>query len=278
MAKTRLNYDAMRRYKAEGHTGKEVAEKFGCSRRTAAVVCKGIAPQWKMHTEEDIFKYIKSILPGFEYVDGFTSIDGYVSLQCSYCKTVVSRSMIGIRHGNGVKCPVCAKQKSDELRADRLKIKHIKSEQKRIAKEWKRINKGHQLSFKVCIECGVVFVPSNNNQKCCSSECSRKRLNRKKDNRINRTNLIDKDITLTKLYNRDNGRCYICGRLCDWNDKVMDGNGNTIVGESYPTIEHIYPLSKGGKHSWSNVKLACFYCNTMKGDSPLPNYGKSKKQ
>ncbi|MDJ0713475.1 MAG: HNH endonuclease [Prochloraceae cyanobacterium] len=32
------------------------------------------------------------------------------------------------------------------------------------------------------------------------------------------------------------------------------------------TIDHVIPLSKGGKHSWENVVIACEPCNSRKGD------------
>lgn len=49
--------------------------------------------------------------------------------------------------------------------------------------------------------------------------------------------------------------------------KVVDGN--FITGRKYPTIEHVKPLSMGGKHSWNNVRCACFQCNSAKGDANL---------
>lgn len=121
-----------------------------------------------------------------------------------------------------------------------------------------------------CVECGEMFYNPSPNVLTCSTECSRKRSRRISrtiyKGRINDSNLVDKNITLTKLYNRDDGMCYLCGIQCDWDDKVTTDKGHTIVGKSYPSIEHMIPLSKGGKHSWNNVKLACMECNTLKGD------------
>lgn len=276
-----------RQYKAEGHTMKEVAERFELSLGYTTQICKGIAPQkpdlkgkarnqWSSKPielrEAKAIETINKNLSGFEYSGGFTHADGYVNLKCKKCGHIVARSLIGIRHGHKVKCPECSRQESETLKKKREEAKRIEKERKADERKARRLEKactGKQLHFKVCIECGSVFLPKNNGQKCCSPKCSKRRANRKKDKRINNSNLVDRDITLIKLYDRDGGRCYLCGCLCDWNDKVMDGNGNTIVGESYPTIEHVNPLSNGGKHSWANVKLACFYCNTVKGDSPL---------
>lgn len=32
------------------------------------------------------------------------------------------------------------------------------------------------------------------------------------------------------------------------------------------TIDHVIPLSKGGRHEWTNVVTACSHCNNRKGD------------
>ena len=39
-----------------------------------------------------------------------------------------------------------------------------------------------------------------------------------------------------------------------------------ISGNNYPSIDHVIPVSKGGTHTWDNVKLAHRHCNTMKSN------------
>ena len=73
--------------------------------------------------------------------------------------------------------------------------------------------------------------------------------------------IIDKDITLAKVYEKDNGLCYICGCKCDWNVKKITGQWG-----KYPSIDHVIPIHKGGLHSWENVRLACVSCNAKKQD------------
>ncbi len=41
------------------------------------------------------------------------------------------------------------------------------------------------------------------------------------------------------------------------------------------TIDHVVPLSKGGKHDWSNVVTACSACNNKKADR-TPEQAKMK--
>ena len=102
-----------------------------------------------------------------------------------------------------------------------------------------------------------------------SERCRKTALNRRKDRRLTAANTVDKDITLERLYKRDSGVCYICGKVCDWNDFIVE-DGVTICGDNYPSIEHVTPISKGGLHSWDNVRLACRRCNTLKRNNPLP--------
>ena len=84
----------------------------------------------------------------------------------------------------------------------------------------------------------------------------------------------DNDITLEKLYKRDGGKCYLCGIICDWNDGI-DKDGTFVAGQMYPSIDHVFPLSKGGHHTWENVKLACRGCNSRKRNTlPCPNIAK----
>ena len=76
---------------------------------------------------------------------------------------------------------------------------------------------------------------------------------------------LDNDITLPLLFNRDNGICKICGSVCDWSD-IEKRDGFAIVGNRYPSIDHIIPLSKGGTHTWDNVQLVHKQCNSIKSD------------
>lgn len=52
--------------------------------------------------------------------------------------------------------------------------------------------------------------------------------------------------TRAEIYERDNGRCHICGRK---------------VPRSAYHIDHLVPVSRGGEHSRRNVAVACPSCN-----------------
>ncbi len=69
----------------------------------------------------------------------------------------------------------------------------------------------------------------------------------------------DQTITRREVFNRDYSVCYICGK--------------TTHFESYEeyspllaTVDHFVPWTRGGGHTWENVKLCCLRCNMVKGN------------
>ena len=54
-----------------------------------------------------------------------------------------------------------------------------------------------------------------------------------------------------RIYNKNKGRCAICGEFVPCNDF---------------TIDHIIPLAKGGTNELDNLQCACRTCNVMKQD------------
>lgn len=145
---------------------------------------------------------------------------------------------------------------------ERKKEKRLLESARRKEEAHKKYIEDHTL-HKQCIVCGKPFTTLNSAQKTCSKECGKRLAYARKQHRIPKKQIIDKDITLEALYRRDSGVCYLCGGKCDWNDR--DKNTN-IVGKNYPSIDHIIPIVRGGLHAWNNVRLAHFQCNTLKSD------------
>jgi len=118
----------------------------------------------------------------------------------------------------------------------------------------------------ICAVCGEMFITLNKKQKTCSKECGKRYNYARKQRRVAKDKLIDKDITLEALYRRDSGVCYLCGGMCDWNDRDAEHNK---CGATYPSIDHVIPLAKGGTHAWDNVRLAHLGCNMAKSDTVI---------
>lgn len=118
-----------------------------------------------------------------------------------------------------------------------------------------------------CKICGASFYCLDTESKAtCSKECSNKLKHSSRDKRIPSDQKVD-NILLPRLFNRDRGICYLCGAVCDWDDWRVADSGNKYPGDSYPTIDHVVPISLGGLDSWENVRLACWKCNHEKGAS-----------
>ena len=125
-----------------------------------------------------------------------------------------------------------------------------------------------QIEVRFCKRCGSYFYPIRINQIYCTKACGKSSNHQVHD--IKRKRRVQEayvdDIDLHELYRRDKGICYLCGGLCDWND-VRYSHGIPHALANYPSREHIKPLSKGGLHSWENVRLAHIGCNSSKGVS-----------
>lgn len=116
---------------------------------------------------------------------------------------------------------------------------------------------------RICKQCGKPYF---GDVIYCSVSCQNKAKNSSHNKAIKKAKTIDNTITLDKLYHRDKGVCWICGGICNYEDNRVNGRGFFVVGKTYPSIDHVYPLSKGGNHTWDNVKLAHHYCNSLKRD------------
>lgn len=158
---------------------------------------------------------------------------------------------------------VCAKVREDQKRRERYKAKSDRLKAKRI-----EYRKQHEIE-RACAICGGLFYCLESETiKTCSHECAMELKNRRHDKRIPSARLVDR-ITVKALYRRDAGRCYICGGLCNWNDWRTADSGNKYPGDTYPTIDHVLPVSKGGCDSWDNVRLAHWRCNLQKADGVI---------
>lgn len=113
--------------------------------------------------------------------------------------------------------------------------------------------------FGTCIVCGNNFQTNHISRKYCSNECSKivQLANRKgwefKNKCNGETELSTKNILALKSAKK----CFYCG--CELND-------------SNRTIDHVIPLSKGGKNTLENVVPCCFGCNNKKGTKTIREF------
>ena len=218
------------------------------SNRKAAYNPKSI-PEKKC--ESDVALTVHERLPSFEYVGGYTGTDGTADIRCLKCGTVITRSMISIRHSN-IKCRECERIKSEKRKEQKRLDAIERAEEKKRQRFWSQ--EFDQISMKQCPECGALFVGS---RKYCSNHC-------REQNKWHMKEGYRKLFPLEKVYERDGGICYLCGGMCSWSDYEIK-DGVIIYGNNYPSRDHVVPKSKGGKNEWNNIRLAHRICNTLKG-------------
>jgi 5-methylcytosine-specific restriction endonuclease McrA len=64
-----------------------------------------------------------------------------------------------------------------------------------------------------------------------------------------------------EMFKRQKGRCKYCGVPMSW-DTTRTG----------ATIDHVVPISKGGKNQRGNLVLACRGCNNAKADASAEEF------
>lgn len=196
-----------------------------------------------------------------EYYGGYIDSEHKVQLKCKQCGSIFERYASSVRQPKKIRCYEC---EHIQTRNKKLIERKYREQQLYLYKQSKMYDSDKQVTFIVCENCGKLFIGTN---KYCSKRCrERKHEHIKSRKRIEETKAngnIDNDITLDKLIHRDNNICYICKGECDINDYTYVGK-QFVAGNKYPSIDHFIPLSKGGTHTWDNIKLAHRLCNSIK--------------
>lgn len=207
--------------------------------------------------EKHFIERLNDKYPNFEYIKGYTHSECEVLLKCKKCGEVMMKHSSLVRSRKNLTCFNCLKIKREnkEKRKKMLSqqrlfiIKRDIEKQKEIQSIYQKI-KANTFYIGKCVRCNEEYIGKSTSKYC------------PKCRHIIRDSHSSK--SLKKLYDRDKGICKICNGICNWNDKKVV-NGTTIVGNTYPSIDHIIPLSKGGSDDWENLQLAHFKCNWLKG-------------
>lgn len=127
---------------------------------------------------------------------------------------------------------------------------------------------------RICKKCGTEFSPKFTGGRK-SIYCSNKCASESYEEAIKRGSKIHKAKRRAKqkdplaervdpfvVFDRDKWTCQIC-RV-----KTPKSKRGTYA-DNAPELDHIVPLSKGGKHTYKNTQCACRKCNGLKSDKPL---------
>jgi len=117
---------------------------------------------------------------------------------------------------------------------------------------------------KECAYCSNPFViPLSENaaNMYCSSRCynkSSKKVSGNPKKRAAHYNVEYEYINYRRVFDVDDWRCYICG---------VKTQKDNIYADDAAELDHVIPLSKGGPHTYDNVRCSCRKCNGDKHDS-----------
>jgi 5-methylcytosine-specific restriction endonuclease McrA len=200
----------------------------------------------------------------FRYVRGFQSVDKDMIIACNICNVERKANATFLRRKKIVQCYNCnevnraIKQELQSKEAFELKIhRYIIASGIKI-----------KIFANECSYCGHKSIDKKIKKYCSKRCCTKAGSLNKSDTRRKRieSNGYKENVTLPVLFKRDKGVCHICKGKCDYSDyQIIDGH--FCSGGNYPSRDHVIPLSKGGTHTWDNIKLAHFKCNTMKNDT-----------
>ena len=159
---------------------------------------------------------------------------------CPDCKTLFT---VRTRQSNQ-RCEQCSIKRWNKKATERNRTKH-----------------GLKLLKKICAHCGGAFKTYRGRKNTCGELCSKRLMKQAENNRRRAERYGSKHIEkveIATLFFRDNGRCQICNRKLN-----LD---RAVPHKMAATIDHVVPLSLGGEHSYKNTQLACFMCNSIKGN------------
>lgn len=109
-----------------------------------------------------------------------------------------------------------------------------------------------------CVECGSrVDVYRRKCDDCLSRTRGERRRRGKRRRRAAELGVAHEPYTLTEIAERDRHLCGLCHRRVAMKKAVPHPKA--------PTIDHIVPIADGGDDVRSNVQLAHFLCNSLKG-------------
>lgn len=187
-------------------------------------------------------KFVDEYGDSFEYIGGYPGL--IITVKCKSCGRERTRNRKKIFEGSNISCPECGNNRKGMKEAS-------------------------------CEKCGAIFVQYSEQQTLCKTchdevvrirDRARDSINQRlRESRARENGKVDYSITLSKLIERDDHICQLCGRMVNEDDYVYVGD-TFVAGNDYPSIDHIKPLSKGGVHQWNNIQLAHRLCNSLKQD------------
>lgn len=291
--------DLIKELREDNKSYKVIADMLDTTKNTVKGYCNsnglgGFRAEGFRVKEDEFKERFEKQQSAFVYHSGYVGSHDRFMCQCRICGHIQGRNALCARLGlDGfyIQCDNCNRLEKESKRIEqeetRRKWKRKENEYSDAICKWcgnvftrqgnaqlycgydcyRESEKNHIEYTKQCKECGCEFTALHNGNAYCSTICRARKKRRhrglSKDARLRVNGKIDYSITLVKLIKRDKNICHICGGKCNTTDyKIV--NGYFIAGESYSSTDHLLPRSKGGTHTWDNIKLAHRGCNNDK--------------
>lgn len=121
----------------------------------------------------------------------------------------------------------------------------------------------------VCVDCNAAIHGTAALKRCVKCAAKKERKAQRERDKVNGTRthniaqrakkkgVVVEPISRMYVYKRDGFKCYVCGV-------------RVVTSKTYrpdqATLDHLIPLSKGGPHTYANIKTCCHACNAAKRD------------
>jgi 5-methylcytosine-specific restriction endonuclease McrA len=189
----------------------------------------------------------------------------FCSRRCAlYAWKRTTDPLIGTRKAIAREAAASRAASKAELRAKKIQASFAARREKEADKK--------AASLRSCRHCRVRYCSLVGGKMLfCGNECSnasakdQKRTSRVARKALERAAVVEK-VSVLKVLRRDGWKCYLCG--CDTPENLR----GTYEGNA-PEADHVVPLSKGGDHSYANLRCACRDCNLIKSDKFLSEIG-----
>lgn len=195
-----------------------------------------------------------------------------VQVPCTYCGDAVTKTATAVRKYR----PFCDYTCRDAYRrnvepnkgdAPRCKVPDDHPVAVLVKAQRERPEPKVVARFTSCVcPCGTAFLIDRlafvSHARFCSKVCQRRA------HRRDRRAREGAPIHWTTVADRDGLACHLCGDDCDPDDFTRDGT-TFLAGITYPSVDHVIPLSLGGPHDLDNVRLAHFLCNSLRGTAAV---------
>lgn len=167
-----------------------------------------------------------------------------------YCSSACK--WVAYKADSGIPCTVCGEPTGWTRRSDKSNVTHQKCSRGPNYRESRSRRADGYVDRWNCAECGVACTrPATKGQRPKYCELCR---------RVRQNPLIHiRHKERLKLYERDDWVCWLCCESVD---------GGLIGSKSHwrPSLDHVVPRSAGGSDEPENLRLAHWWCNSVRGD------------